>query len=189
MNRQDVQSTTERTVEQREVFRGRIFTAYNDVVEVPGGALTTREYVRHNGGVCCAAVTGRGELAFVRQYRYAYGKVVTELPAGKLEQGEQPEDAIRREIQEEVGALCTDWRDMGKLYPTPGYCSEVIHLYACRIESIGEQNPDEDECLEVEFIPLDKAVDMVMAGELPDSKTQVLILRLAELVRRGEFTL
>jgi len=110
---------------------------------------------------------------------------VTELPAGKLEQGELPEEAIRREMLEEVGAHCTDWKDMGKLYPTPGYCNEIIHLYACRIESIGEQNPDEDEFLEVEFIPLDKAVDMVMAGELPDSKTQTLVLKLAELMRRG----
>lgn len=184
MNRQDVESMVERTVEQRPVFQGRIFTAYNDRVEIPGGKLTTREYVSHHGGVCCAALNDRGELAFVRQYRYAYGQVVTELPAGKLEPGELPEETIRREIREEIGALCTDWQDMGKLYPTPGYCNEVIHLYACRIESIGEQSPDEDECLEVEYIPLEKAVEMVMAGQLPDSKTQVLVLKLAELERR-----
>jgi len=185
MNRTGSPDMIERTAEQHEVFRGRIFTAYNDEVIVPGGRHAFREYVSHHGGVCCAALNDRNELAFVRQYRYAYRQVVTELPAGKLEQGELPEEAIRREMLEEVGAHCTDWKDMGKLYPTPGYCNEIIHLYACRIESIGEQNPDEDEFLEVEFIPLDKAVDMVMAGELPDSKTQTLVLKLAELMRRG----
>ena len=186
MNRRDVADMTERTVQQNEVFRGRIFTAYNDEVEVPGGALTRREYVSHRGGVCCAALNERNELAFVSQYRYAYGQVVTELPAGKLEEGEQPEEAIRREVKEEIGAECSGWRDMGKLYPTPGYCNEVIHLYACRIDSIGEQSPDEDECLEVEYIHIDKAVEMVLAGQLPDSKTQVLVLKTAELLRRGE---
>lgn len=187
MNRNDAASMTEHTVEQHEVFRGRIFTAYNDEVRLPGGKHSTREYVSHHGGVCCAALNERNELAFVRQYRYAYRQVVAELPAGKLEPGEKPEDAIRREMLEEVGAECTGWRDMGKLYPTPGYCNEVIHLYACRIQSIGEQQPDEDECLEVEFIPLDRAVDMVMEGILPDSKTQTLVLKLAELMRRKNF--
>ena len=187
MNRQDVDSMVERTVEENVVFRGRIFTAYNDRVEVPGGAFAGREYVSHRGGVCCAALNGRNELAFVRQYRYAYRQVVTELPAGKLEPGELPEEAIKREVQEEIGAVCTDWKDMGKLYPTPGYCNEIIHLYACRIQSIGEQSPDEDECLEVEYIPVDRAVEMVMAGELPDSKTQVLVLKVAELLRTDKY--
>ena len=180
---------TEHTVTRNEVFRGRIFTAYDDEITTPAGRPARREYVSHHGGVCCAALNDHGELAFVRQYRYAYGRVVTELPAGKLEEDECPEDAIRREISEEIGAQCTDWRDMGKLYPTPGYCNEVIHLYMCRIQTIGEQHPDEDEFLEVEYIPLATAVDMVMNGELPDSKTQVLILKLAELLRRGELKL
>ncbi len=186
MIRTDGMDVTERTVRRHEVFRGRIFTAYDDEVALPNGKSSRREYVSHNGGVCCAALTAQNELVFVSQYRYAYGQVVTELPAGKLEAGENPDDAVRRELLEEVGAVSTRWRSMGKLYPTPGYCSEVIHLYACRIERFEEQQPDEDECLLVEYIPLCRAVDMVMAGELPDSKTQALVLRVAELLRRGE---
>lgn len=185
MNINDVRTMEERTLEKHEMFRGRIFTAYNDRVSLPNGKESFREYVSHHGGVCCAALNDRGELAFVRQYRYAYGQVITELPAGKLEPGEDPEDAIRREILEEVGAQCTDWQSMGVLYPTPGYCNEVIHLYTCRIESIGAQHPDEDECLDVIFIPLSEAVDMVMRGELPDSKTQLLVLKLAEYMRKN----
>ena len=177
MNRRDVADMTERTVQQNEVFRGRIFTAYNDEVEVPGGALTRREYVSHRGGVCCAALNERNELAFVSQYRYAYGQVVTELPAGKLEEGEQPEEAIRREVKEEIGAECSGWRDMGKLYPTPGYCTEIIHLYRCRVTSIGDTDFDDDECIETLWVPLEQAMQMVMSGEIADSKTQVLILK------------
>lgn len=185
MNEHPIENMIERTVTRNEVFRGRIFTAYDDEILTPDGKPARREYVSHHGGVCCAALNNRNELAFVKQYRYAYEKVVTELPAGKLEHGELPEDAIRREVQEEIGARCTNWTDMGKLYPTPGYCNEIIHLYACRIQSLGEATPDEDEFLEVEFIPLTDAVEMVMRGELPDSKTQVLVLKLAELLRQN----
>lgn len=186
MKRTDAADMTEHTLKKNEIFRGRIFTAYDDEVTLPNGNTSRREYVSHRGGVCCAALNDKNELAFVSQYRYAYGQVVTELPAGKLEKGEDPDDAIRRELREEVGAEGTGWRSMGTLYPSPGYCNEVIHLYACRIGEVGEQQPDEDECLEVEFIPLEKAVEMVMAGQLPDSKTQVLVLKTAELMRRGE---
>lgn len=179
MNREDVDALTERTAAEHEVFRGRIFTAYNDEVVLPNGRTARREYVSHRGGVCCAALNDKDELAFVRQYRYAYRAPLLELPAGKLEAGEQPDEAIRRELREEIGASATDWRSMGQLYPSPGYDNEVIHLYACRIADIDRQEPDEDECLEVVYIPLEEAVEMVVRGELPDSKTQVLVLKLA----------
>jgi len=177
-------SQHETKLKSHVIFTGKVVTLNHDDVLLPDGSTAKREVVHHPGGVCIAALQGE-DIYMISQYRYSYDEQLLELPAGKLEQGELPEEAIRREMLEEVGAHCTDWKDMGKLYPTPGYCNEIIHLYACRIESIGEQNPDEDEFLEVEFIPLDKAVDMVMAGELPDSKTQTLVLKLAELMRRG----
>ena len=117
-------------------------------------------------------------LPFVRQFRYPYKEIVTELPAGKLEKGEDPFDAIRRELAEEVGAQGTNWRSMGKLYPSPGYCGEIIYLYACDIDVSGESHPDEGEFLEVEYIPLKKAVEMVLDNRLPDSKTQTLVMKL-----------
>lgn len=170
---------TEKTISSQQIFDGRIFKIYLDKVELPDGRQSSREILRHNGGVCCAVLNERDEIAFVRQYRYVYGEVVTELPAGKLEQGEEPFDAIQREVHEEIGAHGSEWRDMGCLYPTPGYCGEVIHLYSCRLQSTDAPEPDDDEFLEVLWVPFEEAVRMVMAGELPDSKTQTLILKLA----------
>lgn len=170
---------TEKTVASQQVFNGRIIRVYLDEVELPDGQHAPREILRHNGGVCCAVLNDRDEIALVRQYRYVYGEVVTELPAGKLETGENPFEAVKREVREEIGAYGTDWRDMGKLYPTPGYCGEVIHLYTCRLSSVTAPEPDEDEILESMWVPFDEAVRMVLSGELPDSKTQTLILKLA----------
>lgn len=168
----------EKTLSETYHFKGRIINLRVDEVELPDGGQSIREIVEHPGGVCVAALTADGKLPFVRQFRYPYKEIVTELPAGKLERGEDPFDAIRRELAEEVGAEGVNWRSMGKLYPSPGYCGEIIYLYACDIDAAGESHPDEGEFLEVEYISLTDAVRMVLAGELPDSKTQTLILKL-----------
>ncbi len=174
---------TEKTFSSQLVFDGKIMKVYLDEIEMPDGRHAPREILRHSGGVCCAVLNDRDEIAFVRQYRYVYGEVVTELPAGKLEPGEDPFDAIKREVREEIGATGTEWREMGKLYPTPGYCGEIIHLYACRLSSTDVPQPDDDEILETMWVPFDEAVQMVLDGKLPDSKTQTLILKLAAMRR------
>ncbi|HBG55525.1 MAG TPA: ADP-ribose pyrophosphatase [Ruminococcaceae bacterium] len=170
---------TEKTVSQNYIYRGRVLDFHVDRVKLQNGRASTRECVDHCGGVAVAALTDRDELYFVRQYRYPYREPVLELPAGKLEPGEDPLEAGRRELREETGVTGTQYRALGKLYPSPGYTNEVIYLYACRVQSSGESHPDADEFLEAEKIPLEKAVAMVMAGEIPDAKTQVLILKIA----------
>lgn len=170
---------TEKTLSSTKIFEGRIFTVRNDVIELPNGRQSKREIVHHNGGVCCAAINKRGELAFVTQYRYAYGKTLLELPAGKLEKGEDPLDAMKRELSEEIGANGKNWRSFGGLYPTPGYVDEVIHLFACEIDELEAPHPDEGEFLDISYIPLRKALDMVMRGDIHDAKTIVLVQRLA----------
>ncbi len=167
----------------KEIYNGRVLRLTVDKVQVPGGGEAGREIVHHNGGVCCAPINANGELAFVRQFRYAYGEVLLELPAGKLEIGEQPFDAIQREVKEEIGAVGTDWQDLGEFYPTPGYCTEVIHLYSCKIKEIGETDFDEDENLETVYVKPEDAVQMVLRGEIKDGKTQVLVLKLAQLLK------
>lgn len=168
----------EKTLNQTYKFNGKIINLRVDDVELPDGNSAYREVVEHPGGVCIAALTADGALPFVRQFRYPYKEIVTELPAGKLEYGEDPFEAAQRELSEEVGAVGSNWRCMGKLYPTPGYCGEIIHLYTCDISEVAQSHPDSDEFLETLFIPLDQAVELVMQNKIPDAKTQTLILKL-----------
>lgn len=175
----------EKTLESTTIFDGRVIRVHHDKALLPDGSTAMREIVAHPGGVCVAALTDEEELLFVRQFRYPYMAVVTELPAGKLERGEDPLEAGVRELSEETGATAQRVVSLGKLYPTPGYCGEIIHLYLATGLSFGDQHTDADEFLDVLRVPLDKAVDMVMAGELPDSKTQTAVLKVAYMKAHG----
>lgn len=177
---------TEKTLEQEYLFHGRIIQVRLDKAELENGAVVNREVVEHPGGVSVAALTDNNELLFVRQFRYPYGEIMLELPAGKLEKGEDPFEALKREQKEETGTTGKNYIFLGNLYPTPGYCNEIIRLWACRVDDWGEQNPDDDEFIEVEKIPLEKAVEMVLNNEIPDAKTQLGILKAAALVQSGK---
>lgn len=177
---------TEKTLEQNYIYRGRIVDFHVDKAELENGRTVTRECVDHRGGVCIAALTPENGLYFVRQYRYPYHEVVLELPAGKLEAGEDPLEAGKRELREETGVAGKNYVDLGKLYPSPGYTNEIIYLYACRAESRGETDLDEGEFLEAEKIPLEKAAAMVLSGEIMDAKTQALVLKTARLIELGK---
>ena len=127
--------------------------------------------------MCVAALTEDGYLLFVRQFRYPYQKVLLELPAGKLDPGEDPLEAGKRELREETGAEAARYESLGELYPSPGYCGEIIHLYAATGLTFGQMSPDEDEFLEVEKIPLEEAARMVLDNEIADAKTQAAVLK------------
>ena len=176
----------ETPVEQEVKYEGRIIRLRVDKAQLPNGRIATREVVEHNGGVCIAALTEQRELLFVWQFRYPYQEVVLELPAGKIDKGEEPLACGKRELTEETGASAQQYRSLGRLYPSPGYCGEVIHLFLATGLSFGRMNPDEDEFLEVERIPLEKAVQMVLDNEVPDAKTQVAVLKTWALLQKGE---
>ena len=158
-------------------YRGRIINLRVDTALLPNGSSATREVVEHPGGVCVAALTEDGCLHFVRQFRYPYQKVLLELPAGKLDPGEDPLEAGKRELREETGAEAARYESLGELYPSPGYCGEIIHLYAATGLTFGQMSPDEDEFLEVEKIPLEEAARMVLDNEIADAKTQAAVLK------------
>lgn len=174
---------TEKPLKQDYIYRGKIVNLRVDDAELPDGTTALREVVEHPGGVCVAALTDTQELLFVKQFRYPYMETVLELPAGKLEYGEDPFAAGKRELLEETGAAAEHYRDLGKLYPTPGYCGEIIHMYLAENLNFSEQHLDEDEFLEVRRIPLEEAFQMVMRNEIRDSKTQVGILKTYQLVK------
>ena len=176
----------EKTLERKDIYKGRVLNFHVDKIELINGKTSTRECVDHPGGVTVAVLTQGNEMLFVRQFRYPYKEVVLEAPAGKLEKGENPFEAAKREQREETGAVGENYVNLGKFYPSPGYTDEIIYLYACRAKSFGEKDLDEDEFLEVQKIKIEKAVQMVMNGEIKDGKTQVLILKTAQLLKDGK---
>lgn len=177
---------TEKTVGGEVLYKGKIVTLRVDEALLPNGKISKREVIEHPGGVTIAALTDAGELLFVRQFRYPYKEVLLEIPAGKLERGEDPLEAGKRELREETGASAKHYISLGCQYPSPGYCDEVLHLYLATGLTFGEAQPDDDEFLSVERIPLEKATEMVLAGEIPDGKTQTIILKIAMLRQQGK---
>lgn len=161
------------------IYKGKIINVRLDEAELPNGKTALREIVEHPGGVCVAALTDNNEILMVKQFRYPYFEVIPEIPAGKRNSlDEDPLLCGKRELREETGAEAEKFIFLGELYPTPGYCGEVIYMYAATGLSFGEQNPDDDEFLEVERVPLEKAVEMIMSGEIKDAKTQAAVLKI-----------
>ena len=178
---------TEKQLEKNYIYKGRILNLRNDTALLPNGKTANREIVEHNGGVCIAPLTDKDELIFVKQFRYPYMEEILELPAGKRDsKDEDPLACGIRELREETGSTAENVIFMGELYPTPGYCEEIIWLYLATGLSYGEQDTDEDEFLEVYKIPLKKAIEMVMNGEIKDAKTQTLVLKINQLKNTGK---
>ena len=168
-------------------FKGRIINLRQDRALLPNGKTVTREVVEHPGGVCVAAIDENDELFFVKQWRYPYSEETLEIPAGKRDkQGEDPLDCGKRELKEETGATAENYIDLGCLYPSPGYVNEVIYCYLATNLTYGDMNPDEDEFLNVIKIPFEKAVEMVLSGEIKDAKTQIAILKVNALRQAGK---
>lgn len=176
----------EKTIEKETVFEGRIITVRKDVAELEDGRTAGRELVIHPGGVCVVALKDDGNIIMVRQFRYAFGEPLLEIPAGKLEFGEDHREAALRELSEETGASCGRFDYLGVCYPSVAYLTEKIHMYLARDLTFGEEHPDAGEFLDVLEMPLDKAVDMVMAGEIPDAKTQIALLKTKALLDAGK---
>lgn len=167
----------EKTISSRLIYDGKIITVKKDTVLLENDTQTFREVIMHPGGVCIVPITQDEEVIFVRQFRYPYGRQLLEIPAGKLDKGEEPLECGKRELLEETGCTAQEYKFLGELYPTPAYLDEIIYMYMATGLSYAEQNLDEDEFLEVEYIPLKEAVNMVLSGEIKDSKTQTALLK------------
>ena len=175
----------EKTLNSDTRFEGRVFTVTVDKVELENGRTSTREVVHHNGGACIAALTENDEVYLVRQFRYAFGQELWELPAGKLEKGEDPFEAAKRELGEECGLTAEHFVDLGPVYPTVGYCTEIIYCWAATGLAPCGMHLDEDEFLTPEKVPFDRAVEMVLSGEIRDGKTVAALLKIKALRDAG----
>lgn len=169
----------EKELERQELYRGSIFTLTSHRVGLEDGGESRRDVVNHHGGACVAALDEKGRILLVRQYRFAVGQELLELPAGKLEPGEDPAAAAARELAEETGYTAATLTKLTELLPTPAYCTERIYLYRADGLTKGEQRLDRDEFLDPVALPLAEALELVLAGKLPDAKTQVGVLLLA----------
>lgn len=169
-------SLIEKCIQENEVFNGKILRVRRDDVLDGEGKPCIRELVVHSGGACALYVED-GKVALVRQYRYAYGEEVLEIPAGKLEKGEDPKLAALRELAEEAGVIAdpVDAELLYVLYPTPGYTNEKIYIYFVKKGKKQERRLDDGELLDTLFLPLDEVKALLMEGKLNDSKTIVAL--------------
>ena len=164
----------ERTIRKNYIYRGKIVALRCDDAELPNGAPCKREIVEHTGGACVLCVE-EGKLVLVRQFRYAYGEELLEIPAGKLEPGEDPMLAAKRELEEETG-LIAGLAPLTVLYPTPGYSNEKIYIFEAHNVQKGNRHPDADEFLDVVKLPFEDALSLVKTGRIRDAKTIAAIL-------------
>jgi ADP-ribose pyrophosphatase len=167
----------EKTLASETIFEGRVVHLVRDTVQLANGKETTREVVRHPGGVCVLALTDENKVVMVRQFRYAHGIVQLEIPAGKLEYGENPRECGIRELEEETGYEAGSFEFFGKMIPTAAYVGEVIYIYIARDLRKTVQKLDEDEFLEVVEIDFAEAVQMALDGGITDAKTQIALLK------------
>lgn len=176
---------SEKTLNVNTIFEGRIINVHVDDVELSDGKRSVREVVEHSGGVCVAPLTDNDELLMVRQFRYPFSRELLEVPAGKLEKGEDPLAAGIRELEEECGVVADKIISLGEIYPTVAYCSEIIRMFAATSLHKTHQHLDEGEFLGVEKIKFSDALKMVMEGEIRDAKTVAAILKVAKLKEEG----
>jgi ADP-ribose pyrophosphatase len=160
----------ERTVSSELLHKGRVVSVYQDTAELENGAIVNREVVRHSGGVAVLAIHENNVL-FVRQFRYPFAENLYELPAGKLEQGEDPAACGLRELKEETGYRAGKISPLGVIYPSPGYIDERLHVFLASDLTYEGQSLDENEFLTNIKIPYEKAIEMCLSGELKDAKT------------------
>ena len=168
---------TEKTLTCEEKYRGKIIYVHRDTVTLPDGSEAVREVVEHSGGVGVIPVAEDGTVWCVRQFRYPMGAHLLEIPAGKLEPGEEPLDCAVRELSEETGFTAAQYTYLGRLYPSPGYCREVLHIYMATGLTRGKAHLDRGEFLDVETCRLDALYDMALRGELPDAKTAMAVIK------------
>lgn len=168
---------TEKRLTSKDVFRGRILQVHVDTVSLPNGKEADREVVEHPGGVAILPLDERNNVITVTQYRYVFNRMLQEIPAGKMEPGEDPMVCALRELKEETGAVPDTILPLGAILPSPGCYGEVLHLFLARGLHMETAQPDDDEFLTMERVPFDEMVHRVMAGEIEDAKTVAAVLK------------
>lgn len=178
-------SLYEKTIATKKIYDGKIISVQVDDVELPNGHTAKREIVKHQGAVAVMPITKDGKLIVVRQFRKPLERSIVEIPAGKLERGEDPLECAKRELEEETGFKAKEYKHISSFYTSPGFADELLHLYMATGLVEGECKPDEDEFVEVMYVTLEEARKLHEAGEIRDAKT-VLALFVMENERLNQ---
>ena len=173
----------EKRLNREEIYSGPVFTVTKDEILLPNGKKGRRDLVHFLGGVVILPLDGDGTVTLVRQFRYAHGRVLLEAVAGKLEKGEEPFPAARRELREETGFTAEKWDFLGAIETSPGFLTEKLYLYLARGLTKGEMDLDEGEFVEPMTLPLEEAAAMAADGRLSDAKTLAVLLRARYLLK------
>jgi len=174
---------TEKTLESKRVFEGRLVNLRVDTVELPNGRTTTREVVEHKGAVAIVPMLDHEKIVLVRQFRQPAGAVLLEIPAGTLDKGEDPADCARRELVEEIGYFPEKLTEMFHSYLAPGYSTEMLHTFLAEDLRKARENRDLDEFIEIVPVNLRDAVEMINTGEIMDAKSICGILLASRLFK------
>ena len=166
----------EPTVESKLVYEGRILDLRVDTVRLPSGRLTTREIAEHSDSVCMVPLDSQGNVLLVRQYRKSVESNLLEVPAGGIEENEAPEDAVLRELQEEVGYTAGKITRLAGFWVSPGWCTEFMHAYLATELSPARLDADLDEDITVIQVPLAQTIDLISSGEIQDGKSVASLL-------------
>ena len=174
---------TETTISSQTVFSGNVFQVKVDKVKLPDKRESTREIVKHPGGVTMLPLTVDNKIIMVKQYRKAVEEVLLELPAGKLEEKEEPVECVQRELEEETGYRAGSVKKIISFYTSPGYSNEILHLFLGQDLKFTTKNPDKDEFVETEIIEKNQIMNLIFRGKIKDSKTIIGLLYFL----RGDF--
>lgn len=168
---------TEKTLKSELVYKGKIIDVLKDDVEISSGKKSVREVVEHSGGVVILALKDKDTILMVKQYRYPIKQTALELPAGKLEKGEDPFLAAKRELSEETGYEAKTWEQLGYIFTSPGFCDEKLYLYKAADLVCGDAHPDDGEIIEAYEYKISEVFDMIKNGEINDAKTICALMR------------
>lgn len=161
----------EEKISSKTVYEGKILTLTVDKAKLPNGKESIREVVLHNGGVTIIAQPDPEKIVIIKQFRYPIGKAIWEVPAGRLRIGEVPLEAAKRELKEETGYIASSWKQMGIVYPLPGYSAEILYFFNATNLVDDEQELDPDENIEVKVLDIKQVWQMIKDGEIRDGKT------------------
>ena len=167
---------------RKQIYRGRVIDLWVERITLPNEKQMSLELVHHPGGAAIVALDDQSNVCLLRQYRHAAGGYIYELPAGKIDDSEPPIDTAQRELREEAGMQAADWQTLGRMYSSPGFCDEIIHLYLARDLTPVPVEHEEHEIIEVEWVAFDEAMERAASGDINDAKSVTALFRASRLL-------